>query len=89
MSIDITTLVRIAVGITTTAIVPIVFLLIRLANKWTRIELTLEQIGKDIQETVTNSDTAHQEIYREMREDRKATNSRLRFLEEHTWRKGQ
>lgn len=60
---------------------PILVFLIRGAIKWTKVEMKLEELIRDERE-------AHTEMYRTMREDRKATDERLRWLEVNVWMRG-
>lgn len=65
------TLVMTIVGI---LLIPAIGLLIRLVVKWTRTEARIEELSADMRELMTQA-----------REDRNATNLRLRWLEERIW----
>lgn len=81
--------IRWVIGFIAANVIVIGTLLVRAIVKWTRIQVTMEQLAEDIKEHITDSKHAHEEMYREMRDDRAATNKRLRFLEENFWtRKG-
>lgn len=69
-------------------IIPIIVLLVRGAIKWTRVESKLESLVLSVDKLVKDKDTVHNEIIAQMRDDRKATDRRLRWLEEHLWRGG-
>lgn len=60
-------------------------LLIRITRKWTRVEDRLETLTEDVRELVEQKEDAHKKLYEEMREDRKATNERLTYLERNVW----
>lgn len=69
-------------------VIPIIVLLVRGAVKWTRVESKLESLVSSVDKLVKDKDTVHNEIIVQMRDDRKATDRRLRWLEEHLWRGG-
>lgn len=56
--------------------------------KWTRVEDSLKNLIDDVQQLVESKDKVHEAIYRSMSDDRKATDRRLRWLEEYVWKKG-
>jgi hypothetical protein len=68
------TLIMTIVGL---LLIPTIGLLVRLVVKWTRTEYRLESLAEDIKELMTQA-----------REDRGATNQRLRWLEENVWNMG-
>jgi outer membrane murein-binding lipoprotein Lpp len=68
-------------------LIPALVLLVRISQKWTRSEDKLEQIASDMSDLVIDKDKVHQELVNQMREDRNATNLRLRYLEENFWRR--
>ena len=59
----------------------------RIMGKWTKVESKLEELIHNMETLVKDKDRTHQEIATTMREDRDATNRRLRWLEENVWRK--
>jgi hypothetical protein len=61
---------------------PAIAILIRGAIKWTRTEDKLAELVRDVHELVDSKDKVHTEMYAQMREDRAATDRRLRYLEE-------
>lgn len=61
--------------------IPILIFLIRGAIKWTKVEMKLEQL-------IRQESEVHNEMFRTMREDRKATDERLRWLEVNVWMRG-
>ena len=71
-----------ALGLITALVIPAVVILIRGAIKWTRTEDRLCELVKDVRELVDSKERVHSEMYAQMREDRAATDRRLRFLEE-------
>ena len=71
-----------SVGLTVMTIIglPMLALIIRLTVRFTRM-------ADRISDLVDDEEKAHQEMYRTMREDRLATDRRLRWLEESVWRR--
>lgn len=62
-------------------------LVVRLTLRWGRIESDLRHLAGDMAEIVRDKDRVHAEIVAAMRDDRAATDRRLRWLEEHLWRR--
>ena len=60
----------------------------RIMKKWTKIEMQMEQVVKDMGEIVEAKDRVHAEMIGTMRDDRRTNDSRLRWLEENLWGKG-
>lgn len=60
-------------------------LAVRGAVRWARAEDRIADVAQDLAKRVLESDRAHREIVEQMREDRKATNERLTYLERHAW----
>jgi hypothetical protein len=63
-------------------------LLVRITAKWTKHEDRITQVAADLQRQIIDADRVHQEIIRNIREDRRATNERLTWLERHLWQRG-
>lgn len=61
--------------------------IVRLTARWTRTEEKLSELIEDVKEIVKDKDAAHTLILETIKEDRRATNLRLRWLEEHLWRR--
>lgn len=55
------------------------------AAKWARIEQRLENLVKQVDRRAEQTDAVHREIVTTIRQDRAATDSRLRWLEETLW----
>lgn len=72
----------------TALLIPAIGLMFRLVIKWTKTESRLEELTKDMRELVNDKDKIHSEILGQMRDDRAATDKRLRWLEENVWRTG-
>lgn len=66
--------------------IPAIGLMFRLVIKWTKTEARLEELSKDMRELVDSKDRIHSEMLGQMREDRAATDRRLRWLEENIWK---
>jgi hypothetical protein len=60
----------------------------RVTAKWTRVEERLQEMVRSMGKLVEDKDKVHAAIQQEIRDDRAATNLRLRWLEEHLWGKG-
>lgn len=75
-------------AIVTAVLIPVIILLIRGAVKWTRVESKLDNVVSELRQIVENKDKVHAEMLGQMRDDRAATDRRLRWLEEYLWRKG-
>lgn len=56
------------------------------AFRWARTEERLEELIKQVSKVVEDKDEAHRIIFETIKDDREATNRRLRWLEEHLWR---
>lgn len=66
-------------------LIPLTALLWRVAVSVTREHDKMTEIEEDIQKLVDDKDRTHAAIIEQMREDRTATNQRLRWLEENVW----
>lgn len=67
-------------------VIPALTIMIRGAIKWTRVEDRLDRVIDDLRRIIEDKDKVHQEITRQISDDRRATDRRLRWLEEHVWR---
>lgn len=56
--------------------------------RWTKVETQLERLLEDVKELVDNKERDHAAMMEQMRNDRVATDRRLRWLEEHLWKRG-
>lgn len=74
-----------AVSVVGILLVPLIVLLFRVVVNATRLEDKVQNIADDLTELVKDKDKTHAEILTQMREDRQATNQRLRWLEENVW----
>lgn len=70
-------------------LVPLLILLFRIAIGATRLEDKVAGIEDDLKALVADKDKTHAAMLSQMNEDRKATNVRLRWLEENAWGKVQ
>jgi len=68
-------------------LIPLLVFIVRGAIKWTRVEEKMDHVIKNLAHIVEDKDRVHNEIYTQMREDRAATDRRLRWLEENLWNK--
>lgn len=92
-------IVTLILSIVTAVLIPLVVVLVRGATKWTRVEAKLDHAVDQLKKIVEDKDKTHheiydqltrntQEVYAQMREDRVATDRRLRWLEEFLWKRG-
>ncbi len=66
--------------------IPIIVMLYRGIVKWTRTEDKLDELVRDVQQLVKDKDATHSAMIQTMSDDRRATDRRLRWLEEHLWK---
>jgi hypothetical protein len=78
--------ISLVIGSLVTVIVPVIIFLLRGAIKWTRVEDKLDQAIIRLETLVRDKDATHAVMVQQMTEDRKATDQRLRWLEENIWR---
>lgn len=81
--------IAVALGIFSVLLLPALGILIRGAVKWTRTEDKLGTLIENVGKLVDDKDRAHHEMLEQMRTDREATNTRLRYLEEFWMDRGQ
>lgn len=67
-------------------ITPALAILFRAAIRWKGIEDKLDEAVRDLKSIVDDKNKVHTEIVAQMREDRSATDRRLRWLEENIWK---
>lgn len=75
------------ISLTSLLIIPALVLLVRMTVRWTRTEDRLTDLIDDVKALVDDKERVHAEMYQTMREDRAATDRRLRWLEENLWRR--
>lgn len=78
----------VALSIIAVIILPAVGMLVRITMKWTRVEDKLDHVIKNMEILVLDKDRVHQELSKQMADDRRATDRRLRWLEENVWNRG-
>lgn len=76
----------IALSILSVILIPLLVVLVRVVQKATRLEVNQEQISASLVSLVQDKDKVHAAMLNQMRDDRRATDQRLRWLEEHVWR---
>jgi hypothetical protein len=81
-------LVSIGLSILAIIVIPLVILLFRITIKWTQTEDKITEIAADLRDMIADKEKVHSELNQQMREDRAATDRRLRWLEENLWGKG-
>ena len=69
-------------------LLPAIGLLISLVARWIRVEARMSEFTDDLRELVVSKDKMQGEMLQQMREDRAATDRRLRWLEENLWKFG-
>jgi hypothetical protein len=77
--------IPISISALSVILIPLVVLLWRVAVGITKTGDQINGIEKDLRELVEHKEKDHADIYVQMREDRNATNIRLRWLEENLW----
>ena len=65
--------------------IPLMVMLYRGIVKWTRTEDKLDHLIDDVKTLITDKDQTHKEMLQQMTDDRRATDRRLRWLEENIW----
>lgn len=68
--------------------IPTLTFAFRAMIKWTRVQSTLENLVSDVKELIENKEKVHAMMFQTMKDDRSATDKRLRWLEENLWWKG-
>jgi hypothetical protein len=76
-----------ALSLLFTILVILLGFIIRITRKWTQTEDRLDNLIGDVKELIVDKDKTHNEMLATMREDRQATDRRLRWLEETLWRR--
>ena len=79
-------IVSIIISFIGVVLVPLFVLMYRGIVKWTRVESKLDELVKDMRDIVADKEKIHGAIFTQMSEDRKATDRRLRWLEENLWK---
>lgn len=80
-------ILTLAITILALLIAPMLGLLIKLTIKWTRVEVKVAELVDDMKTVINAKEKVHTEMYSQMKEDRAATDKRLRWLEENVWGK--
>lgn len=78
--------ISVCLSILAIIVIPLVVLLFRIVIKWTRTEDKINEIAADLKGMVVDQDKIHVELAAQMREDRSATDRRLRWLEKNLWK---
>jgi hypothetical protein len=73
------------ISILAVIVIPLLVAVLRSAIRWKGIEDRLDSVVSNLSSIVKNEDKIHGEFIAQMREDRKATDRRLRYLEENLW----
>jgi hypothetical protein len=61
--------------------------LVKGAQRWTKTESRLEDLVHQVEKLIANKSEEHRVILSTIRDDRQATDRRLRWLEENLWNK--
>lgn len=80
------TIIILILSLVFTIMVAVLGAIIRVTQKWTRTEDRLNNLIEDVKELIEDKDKTHTEMLTSMREDRAATDRRLRWLEETLWK---
>lgn len=78
----------IVMSVVSVLLIPAIALMVNVSIRWTRAQERIENLTEDMQKLVMDKDKVHAEMIGQMREDRAATDKRLRWLEEYLWRYG-
>lgn len=81
------TILILAISLVFTIMVAVLGAIIRVTQKWTRTEDKLNGLIEDVKELIKDKDKTHTDIIATMRDDRAATDRRLRWLEETLWKR--
>lgn len=76
----------IALSILSIILIPLLVALVKVVQKATRLEVNQEQIAKSLVSLVQDKDRVHAAMLDQMKDDRRVTDRRLRWLEEHVWK---
>lgn len=76
----------VALSVIAVILIPLCVLTVRLVVRWTRTEGDMGKLIRDVEKLVADRERIIGEIHVTMREDRAATDRRLRWLEENLWR---
>lgn len=66
-------------------LIPLMAMAVRGLVKWTKSEVQLTQVAKDLAALVEDKDKTHAAMQEQMKYDRDATNRRLEWLEHNLW----
>jgi len=80
-------LISLVIGTVTAIVMPLTLLIVRSAVKWAKLESRVEEVIADVKELIGQKDKFHAALVDQMKSDREATDRRLRWLEEHLWRR--
>jgi septation ring formation regulator EzrA len=81
-----TTWISLILAFLSVLLIPLIVIAFRGAMKWSRMESKLDNVVTSLQDIVKDKDKVHAELTYQMREDRKATNERLTWLERNVWK---
>lgn len=70
----------------TSLVIGLFIYIVKGAYRWAKAEERLAELVLTMQEIVKDKEEAHRLIYEMQKDDREATNKRLRWLEEHLWK---
>lgn len=76
-----TTILGLIISVIGVLFIPLLLMIWRGAQKWTRVEVKLDNAISRLDDIVESKDKVHQALYEQMKSDREATNQRLTYLE--------
>lgn len=79
-------LVSLIIAALATLVVPLLMFVVRGAIKWSVVESKLDHAIGKLEEIVRDKDVTHKAMFQQMTDDRRATDQRLRWLEENVWK---
>jgi hypothetical protein len=77
--------ISVLLSLITLMLIPTVISIIRIAMRWVRTEDKLDVLIQRVNALIHDKDEVHQELQERMREDREASDKRLRWLETNLW----
>jgi hypothetical protein len=78
-------LLAIIISVLSVLILPALALLVRITIKWQRVEDRLTEITGDLTQIVKDKSDAHKALFDLIRSQTKATDERIRWLEQNFW----
>jgi signal transduction histidine kinase len=78
--------ISLIITITVVLLLPALALILRLTVRWTKAEVKLSEIAKDMHEMVEDKEKVHRELYNMIKDNRDHIDGRMRWVEENIWK---